>query len=150
MTLLIQRVFHALVTTNDQSAEIEKGLLVYVSFHPKDVASDLLKLADKLAKLRIFDDENGKMNFNVNEVNGALLLVPNFTLEADALAGNRPSFSAAKPFNEAFNDFHTLADFLASKVPTQRGFFGADMKVESINDGPVNIIIRSHDHGFSN
>lgn len=150
MTLLIQRVLKAQVTTKDQSAQIEKGLLVYVSFHPKDVSLDLLKFADKLVKMRIFDDENGKLNLNLKDVNGSLLLVPNFTLEADALAGNRPSFSAAKPFNEALNDFHTLADLLAAKVPTERGFFGADMKVESINDGPVNIIIRSHDHGFSN
>lgn len=145
MTLLIQRVLNALVTTPDQSVEIENGLLVYVSFHPDDVSSDLLKFAEKLAKLRIFDDGAGKMNLNVNEVKGSILIVPNFTLEADALVGNRPSFSHAKPFNEALHDFHTLADFLALKAPTQRGFFGANMKVESLNDGPVNIMIRSHD-----
>jgi D-tyrosyl-tRNA(Tyr) deacylase len=150
MTLLIQRVLNALVATHDQTVQIDKGLLVYVSFHPKDESSDLLKLADKLFKLRIFDDGAGKMNLNVNDINGSILIVPNFTLEADALAGNRPSFSQAKPFNEALHDFHTFADFLASKGPTQRAFFGADMHVESVNDGPVNLIIRSHDHGFSN
>lgn len=149
MTLLIQRVLKASVTTEDKKASIEKGLCVYVSFQPSDTPQVLLKMAQKLSKLRIFDDQEGKMNLSIKDISGSLLCVPNFTLEAEALKSNRPSFSKAKPFQDAEDDFHLFCDLCAQEMPTKRGFFGADMKVESINDGPVNIIIRS-DHGLSN
>jgi len=149
MTLLIQRVLNASVTTPDKTATIEKGLCVYVSFHPSDTPQELLKMALKLSKLRIFDDADGKMNLSVKDVGGALLCVPNFTLEADASKSNRPSFSQAKPFHEAEDDFDLFCDLCAKEIPTQKGFFGANMHVTTRNDGPVNIIIRS-DHGLSN
>lgn len=149
MTLLIQRVLKASVTTEDQTASIDQGLCVYVSFQPSDTPEVLLKMAQKLSKLRIFDDANGKMNLSIQDISGALLCVPNFTLEAEALKSNRPSFSKAKPFHEAEDDFHLFCDLCAKEMPTQRGFFGENMTVTSDNDGPVNIIIRS-DHGLSN
>jgi len=98
MTLLIQRVLNASVTTPDKTATIEKGLCVYVSFHPSDTPQELLKMALKLS------------NLSVKDVGGALLCVPNFTLEADASKSNRPSFSQAKPFHEAEDDFDLFCD----------------------------------------
>ena len=144
MTLLIQRVLNASVQTGDQKASIEKGLLVLVSFHPLDTFETLAKLSKKVAKMRIFDDANGKLNLNVNDVKGEVLLVPNFTLEGDALAGNRPSFSQAKAFDEAEHDFYMLYDLLKKECPTHKGFFGAHMTIQSTQDGPVNLIVRSH------
>jgi D-tyrosyl-tRNA(Tyr) deacylase len=144
MTLLIQRVLNASVQTGDQKASIEKGLLVLVSFHSLDTFETLAKLAKKVAKMRIFDDANGKLNLNVNDVKGQVLLVPNFTLEGDALAGHRPSFSQAKAFDDAENDFHLLYDLLKKECPTFKGFFGAPMTIRSTQEGPVNLIVRSH------
>lgn len=149
MTLLIQRVLKATVKTKTHQSSIDQGLCVYVSFHPNDTPAELFKMAQKVTKLRIFDDADGKLNLSLKEIQGRLLVVPNFTLEADATKSHRPSFSGAKAFLDAENDFQLFVDLCAQEVPTHPGYFGADMTVETINDGPVNILLRS-DYGLSN
>jgi D-tyrosyl-tRNA(Tyr) deacylase len=145
MILLIQRVLSASVKTDHHLANIHKGLCVYVSFEPSDTPEVLLKMAEKIALLRIFDDAEGKLNHSLKEIQGQLLLIPNFTLAATALKGHRPSFSKAKAYVDADDDFDLFYDLCSRHVPTEKGVFGGDMIVETTNEGPVNIIIRSHD-----
>lgn len=146
MRVVLQRVSSASVTVDDKIVgAIQKGLLVLVGIEDADTQEDIDWLVGKITQLRIFGDANGIMNLSVEEVNGDVLVVSQFTLHAATKKGNRPSYiKAAKPevaipIYEKF--VTTLEHKLGKKVPT--GIFGADMKVALLNDGPVTIVIDS-------
>ena len=146
MRTVIQRVTNASVTVESKVvAEIQKGLLVFVGIEEADTQEDLDWLVTKITQLRIFNDENEVMNLSVQDIDGDVLVVSQFTLHAATKKGNRPSYiKAAKPdfaipMYERF--VKALESKLQKKVPT--GIFGADMKVLLLNDGPVTIQIDS-------
>ena len=146
MRVVIQRVTNASVTVEAKVvAEIQKGLLVFVGIEEADTQEDLDWLVTKITQLRIFNDENEVMNLSVQDIDGDVLVVSQFTLHAATKKGNRPSYiKAAKPdfaipMYERF--VKALELKLGKKVPT--GIFGADMKVLLLNDGPVTILIDS-------
>ena len=146
MKIVIQRVSKASVTINkNKVAEINNGLLILVGIVVEDAQEDIGFLVRKITNLRIFNDENGVMNHSLLENKGAVIVVPQFTLQASTKKGNRPSYiKAAKPeiaIPLYKNFLQTLEKELYKKVQT--GEFGADMKVELLNDGPVTIIIDS-------
>jgi D-aminoacyl-tRNA deacylase len=146
MRVLLQRVAYAQVSVNQsQVAQIQNGLLLLVGVTHDDSLIDIDYLANKVAQIRIFNDENGKMNKSVVDINGGLLAVSQFTLFADAKKGNRPSFvSASKPeFAKYLFDAFVVKLSEISKIKVQKGVFGADMKVELLNDGPVTIWLDS-------
>ncbi len=145
MRLVIQRVNHASVRVDGNVVgSIDKGLLVFLGISNTDTADMLQKYVDKLIKLRIFADENDKTNLSLNDVNGQLLVVSQFTLYADCRKGNRPSFTLAgspEHANNLYEEFVRLCRMQVDKVDT--GIFGADMKIELENDGPFTIVIDS-------
>lgn len=139
MIALLQRVSSASVTVDSQViGEIEQGLLVFLAIQPEDTEAKAKRLAERVAGYRMFNDENDKMNLNVKQINGDILVVSQFTLAADTNSGLRPSFtSAAKPeFSKKLYEYfcQQLRD-QGFKVPT--GEFAADMQVKLLNDGPV-------------
>lgn len=140
MRALLQRVSEASVTVGAEVVgQIGPGLLVLVCAMPGDGAAEVEKLAQKIAKLRIFKDDAGRMNLSVKDAGGAALVVSQFTLAAD-LRGNRPGFSYAATPDEAERLYEAFADRLAALgVPVERGRFGADMDVRLLNQGPVTI-----------
>lgn len=142
MRIVIQRVKRASVSINNQvHGAIQQGLLVLVGFEVSDNQEDIDWMTGKILRLRIFDDENGVMNLSVKDIDGELLIISQFTLYAQTGKGNRPSYvRAAKseisiPLYENF--CKTMSESFGKKVET--GVFGADMKVELLNDGPVTI-----------
>lgn len=141
MKCLIQRVKNARVEIDGQiTAKIDHGLLVFVCAEPTDDQSTIQKAADKILRLRIFGDEDGKMNHSVQQINGGLLVVSQFTLAADTRRGNRPSFTQAAKPTVGKTLYHSFVDYLKKNHPeVQSGVFGADMQVHLINDGPVTI-----------
>ena len=143
MKLVIQRVKNASVNVEGKTVgEIEKGFLVFLGITHTDTKESADYLVKKLCKLRVFEDENGKMNLDIKSVNGKLLIVSQFTLYADCTQGNRPSFTeAAKPdiANELYEYFCKQCE--QEGIPVEKGVFGADMKVNLLNDGPVTIIM---------
>lgn len=147
MRLVIQRVTRASVSVPAEAYEskIGKGLLVLAAFIDEDTDEDLEWCARKLAAMRIFDDEDGVMNLSVKDVDGEILVVSQFTLYASTVKGNRPSYiKAAKPDVAVplYEKFMELVEEQSGKS-VGRGIFGADMKVELVNDGPVTIIVDS-------
>ena len=146
MRLVIQRVRHASVTIDGKKvSEIAQGLLVLVGVENGDTQEDASWLASKTAGLRIFDDENGVMNRSVVDVDGGLLAVSQFTLTASTRKGNRPSYIRAAGHELAVPMYQKYCELLekAAARPVLKGVFGADMKVDLLNDGPVTIIIDS-------
>ncbi len=143
MKLVIQRVKRASVEVdNKQVGKIDKGLLVLIGVKEGDTKEQANYLIRKLIKLRIFEDENQKMNLSIKDVNGKLLIVSQFTLYANCNDGNRPSFTdAAKPEEANALYEYFCEECVKNSIEVQRGIFGADMKVELINDGPVTIIL---------
>ncbi|MGY6536828.1 MAG: D-aminoacyl-tRNA deacylase [Pararhodobacter sp.] len=141
MRALVQRVTEASVTVDDQlCGQIGPGLLVLVCAMQDDDAARAQALADKIARLRIFRDDAGKMNRALADTGGGALVVSQFTLAADTSRGNRPGFSAAAPPELGRRLYQTVADRLAEQgIATQQGVFGADMRVALVNDGPVTI-----------
>ena len=143
MKLVIQRVKHAKVEVeNEIVGKIGQGFLVLLGVGPEDTKETANYLVQKLIKLRVFEDENGKMNLALKDINGELLIVSQFTLYADCTSGNRPSFTnAAKPdkANELYEYF--IEQCKKENVKVEHGIFGAHMKVELLNDGPVTIIL---------
>lgn len=143
MKLVIQRVKHAKVEVeNEIVGKIGQGFLVLLGVGPEDTKETANYLVQKLIKLRVFEDENGKINLALKDINGELLVVSQFTLYADCTSGNRPSFTnAAKPdkANELYEYF--IEQCKKENVKVEHGIFGADMKVELLNDGPVTIIL---------
>lgn len=146
MIAVIQRVSSAAVEIGGKSAaSIGKGLLILVGIEDADGPEDVEWLSNKIANLRIFNDAGGVMNLNVREVNGELLAVSQFTLQASTQKGNRPSYiRAAKP-EVAIPRYEAFVKALGENAgrPVQTGVFGADMQVSLINDGPVTILINT-------
>ncbi|MFR0600286.1 D-aminoacyl-tRNA deacylase [Lactobacillus equicursoris] len=143
MRVVIQRVNHAKVTVDGEiTGQIAKGFLLLVGLKEGDGAEQVQKAADKIAKMRIFEDENGKTNLGIQDVGGRILSVSQFTLLADTKKGNRPSFvSAMRPprSKELWEDFNqSLRDH---GLTVETGIFGADMKVDLENDGPFTIVL---------
>lgn len=141
MKAVLQRVRQASVSVGgEELARIGKGLLILVGVGPEDTRENAEKLALKLAKMRIFPDDNGKMNLSLLDVSGEVLVVSQFTLFADTRKGHRPSFVKAAPPDHAkpLTD-HFANAFRELGVPTREGEFGAHMMVEIQNDGPVTI-----------
>jgi len=146
MRAVVQRVSEASVTiAGDVVGRIGRGLLVLVGVEQGDAAADADWLAAKVAALRIFSDEEGKMNLGVREVGGETLVVSQFTLLADTARGNRPGFTRAARPEEAVPLYERFATALgvAAGRPAERGVFAADMRVALVNDGPVTIWIDS-------
>ncbi len=145
MKLVVQRVKEASCTVNDQvTGQIEQGYMVLVGFGQDDSETTAEKMATKLSKLRIFEDENQKMNLSIFDVKGKILSISQFTLYADCKKGNRPSFTDARGGNEAtklYDYFNQCLRNLGLVVET--GIFGADMQIRLLNDGPVTIIMDS-------
>lgn len=148
MIALLQRVTTASVTVDEHRiAEIGQGLLVLVGVERADNADTIDKISDKLLKYRVFSDDSGKMNLNVMDIHGQVLLVPQFTLAADTRKGLRPGFSSAASPEHGQAMFDQLVDIMRQKGTgladchdndwLQTGQFGADMAVALINDGPV-------------
>ena len=144
MRVVIQRTTHASVTINgQQKSAIEKGMLILVGIEDSDGMEDIDWLCRKIVNLRIFDDENGVMNRSILETKGDILVVSQFTLHASTKKGNRPSYiRAARPeISVPLYEQFCSALGLALGKPVETGEFGADMKVELLNDGPVTICI---------
>ncbi len=145
MRLVIQRVKQASVTVNGTCvSKINQGLLVFVGVSHCDTLFDAHHLAGKTAKLRVFEDEEGKMNRPLNEVGGQVLAVSQFTLYGDCTKGNRPSFIEAARSVQGevlFNEY--VQELEKWGVQTRAGIFGADMQVELLNDGPVTLLLES-------
>lgn len=139
MKALIQRVKRASVTVNGAKiSEISKGILVFLGVEKEDVFENAEKLADKICKLRIFEDENEKMNLSVTDVEGELLVVSQFTLCGDCKKGTRPSFDKAASPDVAVKLYNYFIEYLKNKnISVKTGKFQAMMDVELINDGPV-------------
>lgn len=143
MRFLVQRVTEASVTVdNIVTGKIGKGFLVLIGITHSDTKDDADFLINKLLNLRVFSDENDKMNLNINQVNGELLLVSQFTLYANTSHGNRPDFlEAAKPaYAEELYEY-IIKECKNRNINVQTGIFGADMKVHLLNDGPVTIML---------
>ena len=139
MIALIQRVSRASVVVDNQTiGAIDKGLLVLLGVEQQDTREKMEKLATKVMSYRVFSDENGKMNLNLEQVGGSLLVVSQFPLAADTGRGLRPSFSGAGTPDQALALYEEFVAFCRAKgVTTETGQFGADMQVSLVNDGPV-------------
>ncbi|SEK31954.1 D-tyrosyl-tRNA(Tyr) deacylase [Ruminococcus sp. YRD2003] len=143
MRIVLQRVTSASVTVDGRvTGSIGTGYLVLLGVGQGDTEDDCRRLADKLINLRIFSDENGKINLSLSDVGGELLIVSQFTLYADCRKGNRPNFIQAGKPDEAERLYNYFADYCRSKGKhVETGIFGADMKVELVNDGPFTIVL---------
>ena len=145
MTAVIQRVSEASVAVDGKTVgSCKRGLLILLGVAEGDTEEDALLLANKIAKLRIFSDEAGKMNLSVTDIGGEALVISNFTLLANYKHGNRPDYlGAAKPeaANALYEHFVSLLSGAVSRV--EKGIFGADMKVSLVNDGPVTLVMHS-------
>lgn len=143
MKIVVQRVKSASVKVNSEIvSSIDHGLLLLVGFEKNDTMSDVLKLAKKVVSLRIFDDEDGKMNLSVQQVGGAILSVSQFTLAALTKKGNRPSFIEAMEPQLAQEYFETFNEEVKKLgIEVKSGVFQAHMDVSLVNDGPVTILL---------
>ncbi len=144
MRVVVQRVKRASVTVaKEVTGSIEQGLLLLVGIHNTDTQEQLRWVCDKVLKLRIFEDEEGKMNRSVSDVNGGILVVSQFTLYGDARKGTRPSFIEAARPEVAEPMYEEMIQYFReqSTLNIQTGIFGATMNVELLNDGPVTLIL---------
>ena len=145
MRSVVQRVNSASVAVDGEIiGKISKGLLVLLGVCDDDTDSDMKWLADKISGLRIFEDENGKMNLSLEDVSGEILVVSQFTLYGDCKKGRRPNFTGAGKPDYAEKMYEDFVKYLKTKIEiVQTGNFGADMKVNLENDGPVTLIVDS-------
>ena len=145
MKAVIQRVSSASVSVDGKlCGSINKGILVLLGVCDEDTDSDIKWLADKIIGLRIFEDENERMNFSISDVSGELLIVSQFTLFGNCKKGRRPDFTAAGKPEHAKMMYQQFIDYCKTVIPkVECGIFGADMKVGLLNDGPVTLIIDS-------
>lgn len=142
MRVTLQRVSSASVTVDGSvTGKIGHGLLVFLGVGQGDSEADCRRIADKLAALRIFQDENGKINLSVRDIGGALLIISQFTLYADCRKGNRPNFIEAADPETARSLYEYFARYCSEKLelPVETGVFGASMRVELVNEGPFTI-----------
>ena len=144
MRAVVQRVDRASVTIDGNvNGKIEKGFMVLIGIDEKDEQKDLDYICDKLMGLRIFEDEEGKMNRSIIDAGGSILLISQFTLYGDARKGKRPSFIRAARPEKAIPLYEAAIAKLSEKVHVETGIFGAEMKVELVNDGPATILLDS-------
>ena len=145
MKAVVQRVKQTRLSVDGKTvSEIPFGLTVFLGVKVGDTEKEAAYLAKKIAGLRIFEDENGKMNLSVKDVGGEVLLVSQFTLYGDASHGNRPSFTLAERPERAEPLYEFAVQELSSYgVTVKKGVFGADMKIEQLNDGPVTILLEA-------
>lgn len=145
MKAVVQRVLSASLKVEGKLiSEIDKGMVVFLGVKSGDNERDLQKLVAKICKLRIFEDENGKMNLSIKDINGQILLVSQFTLLANCRDGNRPSFiMAEKPEKANMLYLQAKEMFKMKDIIVKTGVFGADMKIDVQNDGPVTIVLDS-------
>ena len=143
MRALIQRVTSASVKVDGKIVgKIGKGFLIFLGVYEEDTEEKIEKLTKKIVNLRIFNDENDKMNLSIKEVKGEILLISQFTLCADTRKGNRPSFVSAKNPKDANVIYEKTIESIRNEgIIVEKGIFGADMKVELLNDGPVTILL---------
>lgn len=142
MRAVCQRVSNAKVNvSNEVVGAIGHGLVVFLGIHKEDDQKSALKMADKISKLRIFDDPDGKMNLSIQDVKGEILLISQFTLYGNTKAGNRPSFIDAAAPDQARVLYEMVHDLLIRKHVVETGVFQAHMRIDSANDGPVTIIL---------
>ncbi len=143
MRALIQRVTSASVKVEGKIVgKIGKGFLIFLGIYEEDTEEKIEKLTKKIVNLRIFNDENDKMNLSIKDVKGEILLISQFTLCADTRKGNRPSFIQAKEPTDANVIYEkTIESIKNENIVVEKGIFGADMKVELLNDGPVTILL---------
>ena len=143
MKCLLQRVTQAsVIVAGEVIGEIDRGLLVLVGVEPQDVEQTVTRMAERLLRYRVFSDAEGKMNLNVAQVGGAILMVSQFTLAADTASGSRPGVSTAAVPEQASKLCDALAEALRKgDVPVETGRFGADMQVALVNDGPVTFLL---------
>lgn len=147
MKLIIQRVTHASCTVDDQvTGKIDRGFLVLIGISDTDNKEITDKMVKKLIGLRIFEDADGKTNLSLQDINGSLLLISQFTLYADCRKGNRPSFTGAGKPDLANQLYEYMIECCKKEIPVvEQGIFGADMKISLVNDGPFTIILDSDD-----
>ena len=145
MRLVIQRVSQASVQADGETVgQIGVGLLVFAGVSDRDTKEDVDKLVQKIIKLRIFEDENGKTNLSLKDVDGELMIVSQFTLYADCRKGNRPSFTGAgSPVLAEQLYEYMITQCRKEAVKVEHGIFGADMKVQLTNDGPFTVILEN-------
>lgn len=145
MIAVLQRVFSATVYADGVlSGSIDKGLYILLGVESADLERDAELLAEKISKLRIFTDENGKMNLSVNDVSGDVLVVSNFTLNANYSHGNRPDYLASAAPDIASRLYDYFVEQLSKRVrKVEKGVFGADMRTDMSTDGPVTIVMNS-------
>ena len=145
MRVVLQRVSHASVTVEEKViGKIQRGFLLLVGVTHDDAMEDREYLVRKIVQMRIFEDEEGKLNRSIQDIGGEILSVSQFTLYADTKKGNRPSFSKAAPGDVAIEMFDQFNGLLRETgISVETGQFGADMKVELLNDGPVTILLDS-------
>lgn len=144
MRAVIQRVSHASCTISGElTSEIQKGFLVLLGIEDADTEEDITWLSGKIARMRVFEDENEMMNLSLDDVQGDILLVSQFTLFASTKKGNRPSFIRAARPDKAIPMYESFIKQLQSEIQGKvvTGEFGADMKIDLLNDGPVTIVI---------
>ena len=145
MKIVLQRVSSASVKVDSKIiGSIEHGMLLLIGFSSDDTEESILPTIEKIVKLRIFSDEEGKMNKSVLDVNGGALLVSQFTLYADTKKGNRPSFIEAARPEQAIPLYEFFIAEMRKRISkVETGIFGADMKVELLNDGPITIVFEN-------
>lgn len=149
MRAVIQRVLWAKVEIDGNlRGEISQGILLLLGIYQDDTENEARLLAKKASELRVFEDENGKMNRSLKDIDGEILIVPNFTLCADTSHGRRPSFIAAARPEQANPLYNLFVDLVRQTdvARVQTGVFGADMKVSLLNDGPVTIVLDTADY----
>lgn len=145
MRAVVERVSEAAVRVDGVvSGAIGPGLLVYVGVERDDADADVAYIVEKVRHLRVFPDAEGKMNLDVSQAGGAVLVISAFTVQADARRGRRPSFDNAAPPDRAFVLYEMVCDALGREgLSVARGSFGEDMKVQAVNDGPICILLES-------
>ena len=145
MKAVVQRVKSAVIDIDDNGnisrEEIGKGLVILLGIYTTDTEQNMKQLAERCRGMRIFTDENDKMNLSVNDIGGEVLIVSNFTLCADTSHGKRPSFIAAARPEQAKPLYDQFIEIFKTHTPVKTGVFGADMKIDLVNDGPITLIV---------
>lgn len=147
MRVVVQRALDAKCLVNEENVgSMDKGFMLLVGFTHHDTMKEVKALTKKIVGLRIFEDEQGKMNKSIHDINGEILAISQFTLYANAKHGNRPSFTEAMAYEQANLLFSQFIEELKNYIPkVHTGVFGADMKISFVNDGPVTILLDSQE-----